>query len=73
MVPEIKRIGIIIATMGFGGMVFGLANKSLISMEKIPIFIFCLGMVVAGILIETPILGRLKGGEECGEFSSPKK
>jgi len=48
------RPGVIIMLFGLSGLVFGLANQSLMMIEKIPITIICFCLMILGILIESP-------------------
>ncbi len=63
------RESILLMILGLGGMIFGLSSESITFIEKIPITIFGFGMIVVGILIETPILDHLKGTDESEEFT----
>ncbi len=60
---------VLLMILGLSGMIFGLSSESITFIEKIPITMFGFGMIIVGILIETPILDRLKGTDENDEFT----
>ena len=63
------RKGAVIIMMGMLGLVYGLVSSGLAMIERISITIFCIVIIIIGVLIENPIIEQLSDKQESLEKS----
>ncbi len=65
-IKNIKK-GAVIMILGVLGLVFTLSNTNMSMIEKVPISVVCIGIMLIGAFLESPLMESFRGDREVDE------